>query len=278
MAVCRAVRAFLTLLLFVQAGYACYPQNLLLCWDMQEGQLTRVKDSVKGVDGAMTGTVAWVPGQQPRGLNEFPTSASSNTFVNTGEWMVSFPGSNGNDVRTPTDAIDFDFPGNVPFQIGLTIAPSVLKPPSGSPEIVSNCAAGQGWQMHYQSGDRHLVFYILGVATYDFGYGDATDNGILVQDLNPHRIFFARNATRMYFFVDGKSVGDKTLIPGAINTGDNALTVGGNNGATGNYIGKASHLAVYNYPFNTFSEILAFAKNDYYYWHGLNSSSDDGDE
>src|SRR3990167_9012574 len=87
MAVCRAVRAFLTLLLFVQAGYACYPQNLLLCWDMQEGQLTRVKDSVKGVDGAMTGTVAWVPGQQPRGLNEFPTSASSNTFVNTGEWM-----------------------------------------------------------------------------------------------------------------------------------------------------------------------------------------------
>lgn len=245
---------------------------------MQEGATTRTKDSSGsrfGMDGTLLETVAWVRASKPMGINQnFSNSSSSGTFVDPGDFMISFPGLSGDEVASPATG-NFNFTGTQPFEFGITVTFPTLAP-AASTELLSSCQAGQGWQFHYQI-DRHAVFYILGVATYDFGYGDSTDNGIIVQDLNSHRVFLARNAAHLYLFVDGKPVGDKTLVPGTIVAGSNPLRVGGGAGGQGLYAGKASRLAIYNFPWTTFSEIAAFAKNDYLYWQGMDDGSGVGE-
>jgi hypothetical protein len=238
----------------------------MLCWEVQEGVGTRIKDSAGSpfsIDAAMSGTMAWVEGQKPRAL--MSTRESSNTFVDTGQHMASFGGGS---IITATDASQFNFAAKTPFIMGITIAAAVIRP-TGHSAIVGNGAVGEGW-VFYLDQSGHFVFLETGVEAHDFSGGDA--KSCCLEDLNPHRVLFARNATKMYLFVDGKLFGDTTETVGNINVGSNQLTIGEDlTGVGADWPGKANRLAIYNYPWKDFTDISAFANNEYLYWQGMDN-------
>lgn len=255
-----ALRALLAVLLAAGPALACYPDpSMLVCWDMQEGRGTKVKDSNGGPSvGTLNGATVWVPAPKPRALY-FTNSSGSNTFVDTGNWMVSFPGSSGADV-TSAATPRYNFQGK-PFSVGITFQLAAIRA-GVQTEVVAAAQTGQGWAILFDSLDK-VIYYILGVATMDFLY--------TVPDTNPHRLLFVRNAARdIFLFIDGKIVPTSfAATTDMINISDNTLDVGGTSVIAGAYAGKANGLVIYGRDFANVSQMSAFAKNEYLYWQGM---------
>ena len=262
------IRAFLALLLFVQSGYACYPHpNLMLCWDMEEGTGLRVKDgagSPFSLDGIMTGSVAWAASTKPRAI-VYSNASGSATFVNSGDWTVSFPGTSGADVRSVATP-NYNYAGSKPFVMAVTVQLETLRSATQA-SFVSCAAAGMGWALYKDNVDS-LNYYVLGVVGNDFAYK--------ILDTNPHRYLLARNPARdVYLFVDGVLWSVNFLATGdQLNVSDNPLAVGGDQIGLGEINAKINHLAFYNFNWKL-DELKVFARNEYLYWQGLKTPEDE---
>ena len=258
-------RLSLFVVLLVSNVFACYPhENLMVCWDMQEGKDARVKDSSgKGQDGSMNGAVGWAPGTSPRAVTQFATYSGSATFANTGPTMITFPGTADVDVRN-VDTSKFAFTGVTPMIIVITIQPTVLEAVDNRELVACDASGVGGWQFWHDNTGLFGI-RVITVAAPTFTYRLA--------DTNPHRAMLARNSLgHTYLFIDGEfkevmSVASSVLAVTA------ALKVGGDDGGLGIFTGKANRLAIYNFDFLD-AYIKAFAKNEYRYWQGMNEPMD----
>lgn len=252
-------------------SWACYPHpNLRVCWDLQEGRGVYIYDSsVNLTTASMMGTTAWVPNTKPRGL-KYTNMSGSNTFANTGEWMVSFPALAGSDIRSAKNAA-FDFTGSEPFSFGITVQIPALRPATDR-SIVGSCDTGIGWELYLENGTDSPVFRVLGVAGHDF-LRPTTDT-------NPHRYFVMRNSNRdLYLFVDGVIHGTSFLASSIIIEAIEPLILAGTMGGLSAFEGKLNHFSLYTFDFvgKSLDELKAFAKNEYLYWQGLDNGAGVGE-
>lgn len=225
--------------------------HLILCWDVWEGEGSFVRDSGDlGITGTINGSVAWVDRANPRYV-----FASSNTVSASGRKLLSFPGIDDHEVRTPVNSI-FDWVSSE-FAIAVTYQ-RANHVDSARAILHYGDADNAGWWLDIASNAQ--------IRYYHFGVAGVNDGGH-VADTNPHRIGAAKLNGIVYVYLDGVRGGSAAI--GNSGTISTYLALGGRhaNGGTSAANGKGGQLAIYKGTmFKTVEEMDAFFYNDWAYW------------
>lgn len=241
------------------------PVELVLCWEAQEGQGSKVNDfSIYNTSGGINGSVAWVQGTAPDRSKAF-TNTSSYTAVGLGTWALSQASVAGTGVKSRNTTL-FDFTSK-DFMVGVNFK-SLSFPIGGFRALIffmSDQAGIDGWGLGFTNANT-FNYMQVGVTNLDtFGQ---------FSDANPHRLFMIRMQTtlKVYGYLDGKpfSANPYTLGDNMAVSPNSALFVGYGGAASGTpYDGTWNTLSIYkNVPLrpngDTDVDLLnAFAYNEY---------------